>query len=58
MYLESDNETSYSFRGFMIQARTVADDSPTGYFVGNNTDYQPQCDNNVSACITHTAMYV
>ena len=35
----------------MIQARTVADDSPAGYFRDNATDYQPQCDNDVSACI-------
>ena len=55
VYLESDNETGYSFRGFMIQARAVADDSPVGYFISNGTEYedyyQPQCDNNVS---THT----
>ena len=34
----------------MIQARTVADDSPAGYFIYNGTEYQLQCDNDVSAC--------
>lgn len=48
MYLQSNNGTS--FRGFMIQARTVADESPAGYFVNNGTEYQLQCDNDVSAC--------
>ena len=48
VYLQSDNETEYSFRGFMIQARVVADDSPAGYFIDNSTEYQPQCDNDVS----------
>lgn len=32
----------------MIQAKTVADDSPTGYFIDNGTEYKLQCDNNVS----------
>ena len=41
----------------MIQARTVADDSPAGYFTDNATDYQPQCDNDVSACIIPTYGY-
>ena len=48
VYLQSENDTSYSFKGFMIQARAVADDSPAGYFTDNTTEYQPQCDNNVS----------
>lgn len=50
MYLESDDDTGYSFRGFIIQARTVDDDCPAGYFSDNSTDYQPQCDNDVSTC--------
>jgi len=39
-----------NFKGFMIQARRVADDSAIGKFFFNysNNEYQPQCDNNVS----------
>ena len=37
------------FRGFIIQARTMADGSPVGQFMtGNSTDQQVQCTNNVS----------
>ena len=38
------------FRGFMIQARTVADDSPVGSFDATDaTNYQERCDFDVSA---------
>ena len=36
------------FRGFMIQGRVVADDSPTGEFTGEIGVSQPQCDSDVS----------
>ena len=37
------------FRGFIIQARRVADDSPVGQFMtGTYTDQQVQCDGDVS----------
>ena len=52
MQLGSYNDTS--FRGFMIQARVVADDSPAGYFTNYSYyEYQQQCDNNVSICINY-----
>ena len=35
------------FRGFMIQGRDVADDLPTGQFIGEAGVSQPQCDNDV-----------
>ena len=44
----------------MIQARTVADDSPAGYFMYNGTEYQLQCDNDVSVCtivLIHSRLY-
>ena len=53
VYLQSDNDTGYSFRGFMIQARTVADDFPVGYFTNYSTNYHPQCSDDVSVYITH-----
>ena len=34
------------FRGFIIQARVVADDSPVGTFMGGENS-QPQCMSNV-----------
>ena len=37
-----------NFRGFMIQGRVRADDSPTGTF-GSGNNYQPQCSGNVSS---------
>ena len=50
MYLES-NGTDYCFEGFTIQARTVAGNYPAGYFViSDDTEYELQCDNDVSAC--------
>ena len=36
-----------NFKGFMIQGRVCADDSPAGTF-GSGTKYQPQCSGNVS----------
>ena len=36
-----------NFRGFMIQGRLVADDSPTGTFADFGTNFQSQCNNNV-----------
>ena len=36
-----------NFKGFMIQGRVCADDSPLGTF-GSGTKYQPQCSGNVS----------
>ena len=37
------------FRGFLVQARTVADETPVGEFmIGSNTDQQNQCMDNVS----------
>ena len=37
------------FRGFLIQARTVADETPVGEFmIGSSTDQQNRCMNNVS----------
>ena len=35
------------FRGFIIQGRMRADESPVGVFVSGN-NYQLQCDGNVS----------
>ena len=35
------------FKGFMIQGRIVADDSPTGTFAVSGVNYQAQCENNV-----------
>ena len=37
-----------NFRGFMIQGRVRADESPAGTF-GSGTNYQPQCSGNVSS---------
>ncbi|XP_065906698.1 uncharacterized protein [Dysidea avara] len=45
-------ERNTDFRGFMIQGRIVADDSPTGTFTLSGTNYQAQCRNNTAA--THT----
>ena len=57
VYLQSDNDTGYSFRGFMIQARTVADDFPAGYFTNYSTNYHPQCSNDVSVYVTIIYVY-
>ena len=38
---------NWNFRGFMIQGRVCADDSPAGTF-GSGTNYQPQCSGDVS----------
>ena len=37
-----------NFRGFMIQGRVRADDSPAGTF-GSGDNYKPQCSGNVSS---------
>ena len=43
------NDTTMDFRGFIIQARTMADDSPVGQFInGTNANQQVRCTNNVS----------
>lgn len=40
----SGTSENMDFRGFIIQARTVADGSPVGQFMtDNSTDQQPQC---------------
>ena len=36
-----------TFRGFMIQGRTMANDTPTGFFIGSSQDYRSTCDDNV-----------
>jgi len=36
------------FRGFLIQGRVVADESPVGQFFGSAGVSQPQCDGDVS----------
>ena len=43
------NDTDMNFRGFIIQARTMADYSPVGQFmIGNSTDQKVQCTDDVS----------
>ena len=45
----SGTDANMDFRGFIIQARTMADDSPVGQFmIGTNTDQQLLCTGNVS----------
>jgi len=39
--------TNQDFKGFMIQGRVRADDSPAGTF-GSGTNYQSRCSGNVS----------
>ena len=39
-----------NFRGFIIQAQRVADDSPVGQFMNGN-NYQPRCMDNVGFII-------
>ena len=60
MYLQAFTEFR-AFKGFMIQARTVADDSPAGRFINStSTTYQTQCDGDVSVqlpIIIHGCMY-
>ena len=41
-----------NFRGFMIQGRVRADDSPAGTF-GSASNYQPRCSGNVSSNNMH-----
>jgi len=36
-----------NFRGFLIQARTCADDTPVGIFIVPNSEYQGVCTGNV-----------
>ena len=44
----SGGATNTDFRGFIIQARTMADGSPVGEFMtGSNTDQQLLCDGDV-----------
>jgi len=41
--------TDPNFRGFMIQARRVADNSPVGFFdATDGVNYQEVCDSDVS----------
>ena len=42
-----------NFKGFMIQGRAVADDSPTGTFAVSGVNYQAQCGNNVRHIYTY-----
>ena len=43
------SSSNMDFRGFMIQGRARADDSPVGTF-GNGTNYRYACDGNVRFC--------
>ena len=48
--------TGTNFRGFMIQAQTLADRSPVGAFIltdGDSSYYRLACDNNVRPCSYH-----
>ena len=51
-----------NFRGFMIQGRVRADDSPAGTFFRSANNNQPQCSGNVSFisiyCIVLTVLCV
>ena len=40
------NDTN--FRGFLVQGRTMADNSPIGTFTNNGGDQQLVCEENVS----------
>ena len=42
------SQANRNYRGFMIQGRVRADDSPAGTF-GSGTNYQPQCSGDVSS---------
>ena len=46
VYLYRSDFNSSGFRGFMIQGRKIADDSPIGTFY-NYSRIEPQCDNDV-----------
>ena len=46
-----------NFRGFMIQGRVHADDSPAGTF-GSAGNYQPQCSANVSSSSIHCIVVI
>ena len=46
-----------NFRGFMIQGRVRADDSPAGTF-GSAGNYQPQCSGNVSSNNIHCIVVI
>ena len=39
-----------AFKGFMIQARKVADDSPVGMFAFDGPNFKAQCNGNVRLC--------
>ena len=47
-----------NFRGFMIQGRVRADDSPAGTFVRSANNYQPQCSGNVSFISIHCIVLI
>jgi len=38
-------QNNTNFKGFMIQGRVVADDSPVGTFIASEPIYQLQCTN-------------
>ena len=39
-----------NFKGFMIQGRVEANDSPTGTFAKFGTNFKSQCSGNVRLC--------
>ena len=43
----------FDFKGFMIQGRVVADNSPTGKFAVSGVNYQARCGNNVRDFYTY-----
>ena len=43
------SSSNQDFKGFLIQGRVQASDSPAGTF-GSGTNYQPRCNGNVSCC--------
>ena len=44
------SSSNQDFKGFLIQGRVRASDSPAGTF-GSGTNYQSQCTGNVSVCL-------
>ena len=45
----SGGDVNQDFRGFLMQARTMADETPVGEFmIGSSTDQQNRCMDNVS----------
>ena len=58
LHRQSNNPT---IRGFMIQGRTVANDSPIGFFIQSNEAYRTQCDGNVRSpkiCRVYSYIYI